>query len=64
MVKSGLTERTFVSHYRLGIHLVLAFFIFSYLLWLILTMQDLNSAAPAQKYTGNKSSFLARKSSA
>lgn len=64
MVKSGLTERTFVSHYRLGIHLVLAFFIFSYLLWLILTMQDLNSAAPAQKYTGNKSSFFARKSSA
>ena len=28
MVKSGLTERTDVSHYRLSLHLSLAFIIF------------------------------------
>jgi len=33
MVKSGLTERTDVSHYRLGLHLTLAFIIFILLLW-------------------------------
>jgi len=33
MVKSGLTERTDVSHYRLALHLTLAFIIFIFLLW-------------------------------
>ena len=33
MVKSGLTERTDVSHYRLSLHLTLAFIIFMCLLW-------------------------------
>ena len=33
MVKSGLTERTDVSHYRLAFHLTLAFIIFILLLW-------------------------------
>ena len=33
MVKSGLTERTNVSHYRLGLHLILAFIIYILLLW-------------------------------
>ena len=33
MVKSGLIERTDVSHYRLSLHLVLAFIIFILLLW-------------------------------
>lgn len=33
MVKSGLTERTDVSHYRLALHLTLAFVIFILLLW-------------------------------
>ena len=33
MVKSGLTERTDVSHYRLSLHLTLAFIIFICLLW-------------------------------
>ncbi len=32
MVKSGLSERTDVSHYRLSLHLTLAFFIFVLLL--------------------------------
>ena len=33
MVKSGLTERVDVSHYRLALHLILAFIIFILLLW-------------------------------
>ena len=33
MVLSGLTDRTNVSHYRLSIHLTLAFIIFIFLLW-------------------------------
>ena len=33
MVQSGLTERTDVSHYRLSIHLTLAFIIFIILFW-------------------------------
>ena len=33
MVKSGLTERIDVSHYRLSLHLTLAFVIFILLLW-------------------------------
>ena len=33
MVKSGLTERTDVTHYRLSLHLTLAFVIFILLLW-------------------------------
>jgi len=36
MVKSGLIENTSVSHYRLSIHLIIAFSIFSCLLWIIL----------------------------
>ena len=34
MVKSGLTENTSVSHYRLSIHLIIAFSIFSSLIWI------------------------------
>ncbi len=33
MVSSGLTERVDVSHYRLSIHLIIAFFILSLILW-------------------------------
>tara|TARA_Y100000590_G_scaffold242911_1_gene273022 strand:+ start:449 stop:1474 length:1026 start_codon:yes stop_codon:yes gene_type:complete len=33
MVQSGLTERTDVSHYRLALHLTVAFIIFILLLW-------------------------------
>lgn len=40
MVKSGLTENTYVSHYRLAIHLILAFFIFSYLFWILLNIKN------------------------
>jgi cytochrome c oxidase assembly protein subunit 15 len=36
MVKSGLTINTTVSHYRLSIHLFIAFSIFSSLIWILL----------------------------
>ncbi len=38
MVKSGLTERTSVSHYRLAIHLVAAFITFAFTLWFALEL--------------------------
>ena len=40
MVMSGLIERTDVSHYRLSLHLVLAFIIFILLLWNYLKYKD------------------------
>jgi cytochrome c oxidase assembly protein subunit 15 len=38
MVASGLSTRVYVSHYRLAMHLVLALAIYSYLLWLALSL--------------------------
>src|SRR5207237_4676248 len=38
MVKSGLTERTSVSHYRLAIHLITAFITFAFTLWFALEL--------------------------
>ena len=38
MVMSGLTERTDVSHYRLALHLVMAFIIFILLVWNFLNL--------------------------
>ena len=42
MVKSGLTDRTDVSHYRLSLHLTLAFIIFILLFWNYLNYADIN----------------------
>jgi heme a synthase len=39
MVKSGLTERTSVSHYRLAIHLVAAFITFGFTFWYALQLK-------------------------
>ena len=39
MVKSGLVDRPYVSHFRLAAHLSMALLLFSYLLWMVL---DLN----------------------
>jgi cytochrome c oxidase assembly protein subunit 15 len=48
MVKSGLVDDPYVSHYRLAAHLGLAFIVFSYLLWLLLrTWPPSLRAAPA-----------------
>ena len=42
MVKSGLSERNDVSHYRLSIHLTLAFIIYLSLIWSYLTFKNRN----------------------
>ena len=43
MVKSGLVNNPDVSHYRLAIHLGLAFFLFQYILWCIADLHHSNS---------------------
>jgi len=40
MVKSGLTERTDVSHYRLSLHLIIAFIILLTLVWNYLVLNN------------------------
>ena len=40
MVKSGLTDDITVSHYRLAIHLTIAFLIISSIFWLILNIKS------------------------
>lgn len=48
MVKSGLVDVPYVSHYRLAAHLGLAFVLFGYLLWVLLTISNLRrSSVPA-----------------
>tara|TARA_B100000029_G_scaffold514287_1_gene616498 strand:- start:5768 stop:6793 length:1026 start_codon:yes stop_codon:yes gene_type:complete len=42
MVKSGLSDRTDVSHYRLSVHLTLAFIIFILTLWNYLKLKNKN----------------------
>ena len=49
MVSSGLTERTDVSHYRLSVHLTLAFVIFVLLLWNLLKYKYQKDFIPYSK---------------
>ena len=53
MVKSGLSERTDVSHYRLAVHLLTALFILSGLVWTALDLRALarNPAARPARMT-------------
>lgn len=53
MVQSGLVDNPYVSHYRLAVHLGLAFVLFAYLLWIILSLLH---PGPEQRAVGvNKS---------
>ena len=54
MVKSGLTLRTDVSHFRLAVHLLTALFIIAGLVWTALDLQDLarDRAARPARLTG------------
>jgi heme a synthase len=54
MVKSGLSERTDVSHYRLAVHLLTALFILGGLVWTALDLKALaqNPAAKPARMTG------------
>ena len=55
MVKSGLTERTSVSHYRLAIHLVAAFITFAFTLWFALELiykNEREKVSPFNNHSG------------
>jgi len=54
MVQSGLTERTDVSHYRLSLHLILAFIIYIFLLWNYLIYKNKETS----KYDSKLPSYL------
>jgi cytochrome c oxidase assembly protein subunit 15 len=41
MVKSGLVDQPHVSHYRLAAHLLLAFFLYGWMLWTAFSVQNL-----------------------
>jgi heme a synthase len=53
MVKSGLSEKVYVSHYRLAIHLVSAFTVFGFTFWYLLDILCLSekNTHPAIKKT-------------
>lgn len=59
MVKSGLVERTSVSHYRLAAHLFLALIILSYFVWLTRSVSMANRPTPASEKDAR--SFVAPK---
>ncbi len=50
MVKSGLVDRPDVSHYRLTAHLLLAIFLFAYVLWWVVDL-----LVPVEQYLKNAS---------
>ena len=52
MVKSGLVNNVDVSHFRLATHLIIAFLIFSIVLWFLLQIYDF------KKFTKKNSNFL------
>ena len=51
MVRSGLSERTDVSHYRLSVHLTLAFVIFIFLFWNYLKLTKERKTINVDKFT-------------
>ena len=51
MVRSGLSERTDVSHYRLSVHLTLAFVIFIFLFWNYLKLTKERTTINVDKFT-------------
>ncbi len=52
MVMSGLVDVPRVSHFRLAAHLSLAFVIFAYLLWVLLSLHPKRRGAPDAQPTG------------
>tara|TARA_B100002052_G_scaffold268833_1_gene267745 strand:- start:568 stop:1590 length:1023 start_codon:yes stop_codon:yes gene_type:complete len=57
MVSSGLVDRVDVSHYRLSIHLFVAFLILTCLFWNVLNFKDGNN----KKFFSNSSNFYSIK---
>ena len=58
MVKSGLSERVDVSHYRLALHLILAFIIYILLLWSFLKTSSKNNFYTTKKLPFNLPLFF------
>lgn len=52
MVKSGLVDMPHVSHFRLAAHLLLAFLLFGYCVWLALDFNDRGDAARDEPLAG------------
>jgi len=50
MVSSGLVDRVDVSHYRLALHLIIAFFIFSLILWDYLKLTNIDLSHQKLKF--------------
>jgi len=50
MVSSGLVNRVDVSHYRLALHLLIAFFILSLILWKYLKLKNINLSHQKLKF--------------
>ncbi|TNE49883.1 MAG: heme A synthase [Deltaproteobacteria bacterium] len=58
MVKSGLVNQPHVSHYRLTAHLLLAVFLYGYILWIGLDVWRRGQSTDALVQGGNSDSFL------
>lgn len=54
MVKSGLSDNPYVSHYRLAMHLILAFLLFGYCIWLALDRGGDSGQGRQKGYTGTE----------
>lgn len=52
MVMSGLVEKTSVSHYRLAIHLINAFFTFGYIFWVAQNLKYKDNQTPNTSSAG------------
>ena len=50
MVKSGLNNIPSVSHYRLAVHLIAAFGLFSYILWIFLQINSTSKASVSNHF--------------
>lgn len=59
MVKSGLVDVPYVSHYRLALHLLLAFILFSFCVWFALDLRNSRVTKKVQKGSSLKSWALA-----
>jgi cytochrome c oxidase assembly protein subunit 15 len=55
MVKSGLVDMPRVSHYRLAAHLILAFFIMEYIMWILLDERKIENNRPTPIHSRLKS---------
>ena len=58
MVKSGLSDKPHVSHYRLAAHLITALFLLVYIFWVALNLKYKVEAIPNKKLVRSSSFFV------